>query len=226
MITPGINPTAAGGTAQASSTARAEQQIADTFDNFLNLLTTQLKNQDPTSPMEATEFTNQLVSFTQVEQQIATNRRLDTLIESQAGGHFSEALGFIGQEVEIVGNTLAFDGEPVAMGYGMPSGALLAQVQVVDAAGQVVWSETAEMSPGRHEISWDGETTAGGEAAPGTYTIRVQAVDAAGAALEVPTFVRGTVTGAEHVDGETVLLLGSVPVLLDDVLAVRTQGNG
>jgi flagellar basal-body rod modification protein FlgD len=238
MFTPGVDPsaTAAANAAAGSSAAqrgsgsgstdRAEQQIADTFDNFLSLLTTQLKNQDPTSPMEATEFTNQLVSFSQVEQQIATNRRLDTLIESQAGGQFGEALDYIGREIEMVGDSFAFGEEPVSMGYGMPAGALLAQVEVVDAAGQVVWSAPAEMSPGRHEITWDGETSNGGDAGPGTYTIRVKAADAGGEMLEVPTFVRGTVTGAEHVDGQTVLLMGSVPIALEDVLAIRTQGNG
>jgi flagellar basal-body rod modification protein FlgD len=218
-----ITPTAAQSSVpQNLSVDRAEATIADTFDNFLQLLTTQLKHQDPISPMDATEFTNQLVSFTQVEQQIGTNRRLDQLLEMQSGGQFGEALNLIGREVEIVGDRFRFDGEPVTFGYGTPAEANVVTVQLLDATGRTVWSQRGDTGYGRHEVEWDGTMLDGTEAPEGQYVIRVTARTAEGEDLEVGSFSRGVVTGAESADGQTTLLLGDVPVALEDVLAVRS----
>ena len=75
MITPtSSNPTA------TNSTDPALKQLSGNFSTFLNLLTTQLKNQDPTSPMDTNQFTQQLVMYSQVEQQIQSNSNLKTLI--------------------------------------------------------------------------------------------------------------------------------------------------
>ena len=207
---------------QNLSVDRAEATVDDTFDNFLQLLTTQLKNQDPISPMDTAEFTNQLVSFTQVEQQIGTNRRLDNLIEMQSGGQFGEALNLIGREIEVVGNRLRYDGEPVIFGYGTPAGANVVTVQIIDGAGRTIWSERGDTRFGRHEVEWDGMMLDGTEAPEGQYQIRVTARNPEGDSLEVGTFSRGTVTGAESAGGLTTLLLGDVPVALEDVLAVRS----
>src|SRR5579864_9548824 len=79
-----------------TSTQDAMSQLSGNFSTFLTLLTTQLKNQDPTSPMDSNEFTQQLVEFSQVEQQINTNTNLNTLItqgQSQIGSYATSYLG-------------------------------------------------------------------------------------------------------------------------------------
>src|SRR5580692_10651622 len=84
-----------------TSSGDAMNQLSGNFDTFLTLLTTQLKNQDPTSPMDSNEFTQQLVEFSQVEQQIDTNTNLQTLItqgQSQSGAY---ATGYLGKSVSI-----------------------------------------------------------------------------------------------------------------------------
>ena len=221
-----IDPTNAAGTVpQNLSVNRAEATIGETFDSFLQLLTTQLKHQDPISPMDTAQFTNQLVSFTQVEQQIGTNRRLDSLMAMQSGGQFGEALNLIGREIEVVGNRLQFDGEPVTFGYGTPADANVVTVQILDSSGRTVWSERGNTRFGRHEVEWDGATLDGTEAPEGQYLIRVTARNPEGESLEVGTFSRGTVTGAESAGGQTTLLLGDVPVALEDVLAVRSAAT-
>ena len=209
------------GVSENLSVQNARQSIGDTFDNFLLLLTTQLKNQDPVSPMDTAEFTNQLVSFTQVEQQIGTNGRLDQMIEALSGGQFGEALHLIGREIEVVGNRLQFDGEPVVFGYGTPAGANVVTVQIVDSTGETVWSQRGETRFGRHEVEWDGRTLDGLPAPDGQYQIRVTARNAEGESLGVGTFTRGVVTGAESAGGQTTLLIGDVPVAMPDILSVR-----
>jgi flagellar basal-body rod modification protein FlgD len=219
MITPSASSSSV---PQNLSVERAETTMNETFDDFLTLLTTQLKNQDPISPMDTTEFTNQLVSFSQVEQQIGTNTRLDQLLEAQSGGQFGEAIDFIGREVEIVGNRFRFDGEPVTFGYGTPADANVVTVQLLDSVGRTVWTQRGDTGFGRHEVEWDGTMLDGTPAPEGRYTIRVTARNAEGEDLEVGTFSRGVVTGAESADGQTTLLLGDVPVAVEDVLAVRS----
>lgn len=226
----------AGGTGSASAseagiagergdTGRATDQLSQTFDDFLRLLTTQLKNQDPISPMDANEFTNQLVSFSQVEQQIATNEKLDALIGANSAGGFGGALGYLGQQVEVIGRNFNFTDRPVTLGYGMPADAAIGIVEIRNAAGGVVHVQEASSRTGRNEFTWDGRGVDGELVPPGPYTITVRATDAEGEPVEVPTFVRGRVDGVENVDGENVLLMGETPVSLDDVLAIRAPAE-
>ena len=230
-MTTGIESSSAS-TASATGTGsnrtdsdRASAQLSQTFDDFLLLLTTQLRNQDPISPIDSTEFTNQLVSFSQVEQQIATNEKLDQLLTLQGANGFSEGLDYLGREVEVIGSDFAFDGEPVTVGYGMPSGAQVGIVEIRNAAGGVIHVQEASNRTGRNELVWNGQTVAGGTAPTGPYSITVRATDAEGELLDVPTFVRGRVDGVENVDGTSTLLVGGRPVDLADILAVRAPAD-
>jgi flagellar basal-body rod modification protein FlgD len=217
----GQSASQAGIAGERGDTGRATDQLSQTFDDFLRLLTTQLKNQDPISPMDANEFTNQLVSFSQVEQQIATNEKLDELIGANSAGGFGGALGYLGQEVEVIGSNFNYDGDPVTLGYGMPTDAVVGILEIRNAAGGVVHVQEAASQAGRNEFTWDGRGANGEPVPPGPYSIKVRATDVEGEPVEVPTFVRGRVDGVENVDGENVLLMGETPVSLDDVLAIR-----
>ena len=190
------------------------------------MLTTQIKNQDPLSPMDTTDFTNQLVAYSQVEQQIQGNQYLEALVQMQASQGFNDPLALLGREIEVVGSALSFEGEPVEFGYGMPTGVTQAVVEIVDSAGRVIHEEIARTNTGRHELTWDGSHVDGGTAADGIYQIQVRATNADGEELAVPTFTRGTVTGVETLNGQATVLIGNVPVALADVLAVRQASNG
>ena len=207
--------------AATTDTARARNQASETYDDFLQMLTTQLRNQDPLSPMEAAEFTNQLVAFSQVEQQIQTNENLNSLIALQSTGGIGDALGYLGHEVEVIGDTFRYDEAPVTVGYGTPDGASDVLVQVLNRNGQVVHQERGETMPGRHELTWDGTAADGTELPPDVYRIRVTAATGAEEPAELPTFVRGTVSGVQTLDGETRLLIGGLAVDPNDVLTVR-----
>src|SRR5215475_2122963 len=107
--------TAASATNGSSNDAMA--QLSGNFDTFLQLLTAQLKNQDPTSPMDSNQFTQQLVEYSQVEQQINTNTNLQTLISqgtSQAGTFAST---YLGKNVSITNGNASLTNGTASWGY-------------------------------------------------------------------------------------------------------------
>src|SRR3954451_9401147 len=91
--------------------------IASNFTAFLQLLTTQLKNQNPLEPLDTNQFTQQLVQFAQVEQQITMNSSLSTLISLQKATQTSAALGFLGSTVRVEGDTARLAGGSAAWSY-------------------------------------------------------------------------------------------------------------
>src|SRR5271155_2875824 len=104
-----VSPTASIGsssTASAATTA-STQQIAGNFDTFLQLLTTQLQNQDPLDPLDTDQFTEQLVEFASVEQQVDMNTNLQTLISMQQTSEATSALQLVGATVTVAGNSAA-----------------------------------------------------------------------------------------------------------------------
>ena len=135
--------------------------LAETFDNFLVLLTTQLQNQDPLSPLDTNEFTQQLVEFTNVEQAIKTNDKLDQLIAMQGAGILTGALDYIGKEVEFAGAELNLaDGEATVV-YDLASNAQEITLEILDENGITVRTLTGPTDAGRHEIVWDGKDNFG-----------------------------------------------------------------
>ena len=106
-----INPVSV---AEASKAANASTKLTDNFETFLTLLTTQLQNQDPLEPMDPSEFTDQLVQFTEVEQSIATNKKLEQLVSLATQNELSGAVSFIGKQVEAKDNrSILKDGQAI-----------------------------------------------------------------------------------------------------------------
>src|SRR5499427_10571735 len=100
-------PTTSVSTTGASSVSNAldNTEIASNFTTFLQLLTTQLKNQNPLDPLDTNQFTQQLVQFAQVEQQLKSNSELSTLVSLQQTAQNTQALNFVGQTVAVDGDT-------------------------------------------------------------------------------------------------------------------------
>lgn len=206
---------------QQSKTARATTSLAEDFSQFLQLLTIQLQNQDPLAPMDATQFTNQLVAFTSVEQQINTNQKLDSLVSLQLANAMGSALGYVGMDIKYVSSELNFDGDtPVNISYAFNGEPVQAKIRVYDESGKVVYEKDAEKSPGKHDFTWDGTLTAGGTAKPGTYTVKIDALDADDKGVTSTTVVSGRVRGVETQGGLIFLLIGDRAVSLGNVLNV------
>lgn len=211
--------TGSGKDATSSTSLKALNQ---TFDSFLKLLTTQIKYQDPLKPMDTNEMTNQLVNFSQVEQQTSTNSKLDKLIGLQQTSGIGNALGYIGHTVEADGNKVLLSDGSGEIFYHMPERAESVEVNILDADGGKVRTLTLDGASGDHRYMWDGKDDVGGTLAPGAYSINVTANGGDGSSIIIPTTrTTGKVTGVDSSSGDTTLLLGALSVPASSVVQVR-----
>jgi flagellar basal-body rod modification protein FlgD len=215
MITPtSSNPAA------TNSTDPALKQLSGNFSTFLNLLTTQLKNQDPTSPMDTNQFTQQLVMYSQVEQQIQSNSNLKTLIAQGQSSASQMAMDYLGKRVSIMnGQASLVEGEAVWT-YNLPADAKSAKLTVTNAAGKVVYTGDAEKTAGNHNFEWDGKDNYGNEQPAGGYKLTVTAVDAAGAPVNAAIASAGLVSQIDMTGASPQLVIGYMTIGLGDVAAI------
>ena len=215
--------TSALGAAGSSATGAAADKaaLAGTFDDFLKLLTTQLKYQNPLEPMNSTEFVAQLVQFTEVEQSINANKKLEQLLELQSANQSVQAIGFIGRTVEVAGDTAPLGANGIEFTYTLNGLAESSLLVVLDANGQVVTSAAGGTSPGKHSFAWDGLDSAGNQVSDGNYRLAVAARDANNENLGVTTGVVSRVTGVETGENGLLLWLGAVKVPIDKVVSIR-----
>lgn len=214
-----INPALYNNQPDTTTTEGARKSLANDFDNFLTLLTTQMQNQDPLSPMESTEFTNQLVQFASVEQQLAQTEELEGQTDILRATRSNTALDYIGNNVEIKGRQFNFEGREVNFTVDMPEASREANVFILDANGRAVFQHTGPLTQGSRVFNWDGTTLDGREAEPGTYTVEVQATNEDGDQISAETFVPGRVDGVQTVNGGTELIIGDIAVPIEDVRA-------
>ena len=205
---------AAGSAASAVAGGNTLTKLAGNFNDFLSLLTTQLKNQDPTAPMDTNQFTSQLVQFTAVAEQISTNATLGQLLTSSLAQQLGQASGLVGKQVTFSGGALPLQDGAAQVDF-QSNGAQPVQVAVTDAEGNVVQSQTVAASAGANTWSWDGSNAAGRQLPDGAYTV---AVTAAGAAL--PFQAVGTVTGAEQANQTVQLRFDATSVPFANVVAL------
>jgi flagellar basal-body rod modification protein FlgD len=207
--------------AAASSAARDRIGLADDFDSFLQLLTTQLKNQDPLSPLDANQFTEQLVQFSAVEQAIKSNDVLGQLLAVIRGDQIARSVDYIGAEVEAAGQTVQLGaGGTGQVHYRLDRAAAAVRIDIYDSGGRLVASRQGDTGLGSHSVAWDGRSQSGAALPDGLYRVEVVASDAAGQAVPVTTTIRGLVDGVE-IDGDRVLLsINGVLMPLESITAI------
>lgn len=195
--------------------------LADDFASFLSLLTIQLQNQDPLEPMDSSEFTDQLVAFTGVEQQINTNQKLDDLVALGISDTFSASLNYVGLEANYLGSEFEFDGtRPVTINYSAP-GSIQTTIRIEDEAGEVIFSQDVSNDEAVERFVWNGETDTGEPAGEGIYNVRIDALDSNQAGVQTSTVVSGIVDGLETQNGNLFLLVGERAVPISQVINVR-----
>jgi flagellar basal-body rod modification protein FlgD len=225
-ISPSTPAPAATSTTSNGADSTGVLNFTQNFDTFLTLLTTQLKNQDPLSPMNTDQFTSQLVQFSQVEQQIKTNSQLSTLITGQSTSDTISALPIVGRAIEYSGNQTVLQNGQAAFTYTLPSAAAAANVSVTDANGNQVFSQTVDPSAGKHAFLWDGKRTGGAQLPDGgTYTLHVQAVDANNSAITATTTAFGVVTGVSVTNNVATFNVSGVPVPMNSLLNVLSNST-
>ena len=207
--------------AATDSGALGKARLAENFNTFLSLLTTQLKNQDPLSPLDSNQFTQQLVQMTGVEQQIYSNDLLKQLVGNSSGG-VTSAVSLIGKVVTATSNNATLTDGEANWSYAQPRTASDVKIEVLDANGRLVHVEAAsDTKAGSHDFSWDGKDLNGRTLDDGgTYTLRITALDSSGTAVPVTTSVTGLATAVEQVSGKTLITIGGTRVGSDKITAV------
>ena len=186
--------------AQNNTATGSGTSIANNFDQFLTLLTTQLRNQNPLDPLDTNQFTQQLVQFAGVEQQLKQNETLTALLGVSKATTGASAIGFVGQ-------TVTADGAATQL-----------------SEGKAEWKLNASktLTAGDQTYTWDGKTSTGSNAPDGEYSIKVEGTDVSGAAITVKTEITGKVDGIDFSTTVPTLLIGAIKVPLDKVKSVKS----
>jgi flagellar basal-body rod modification protein FlgD len=222
-------PTATANTAANASTAQAAAanagpSLAGNFTDFLTLLTTQLQHQDPTSPLDPNQFTQELVQFASVEQQINTNTSLSTMISLQQTQQAASALTFIGATVAVSGKTAQLANGSANWSYSVSQPAT-ATINISNASGQTVYTATQSVQPGAQSFTWNGIDGQGTTWPSGAYTISVNAVGANNQNVPVTTGVQGVVTGVDISQSPPALTIGGQSYPINQVTQVLSTGT-
>jgi flagellar basal-body rod modification protein FlgD len=228
----GLNNAATG---TASSSARSRQTIAQNFDAFLNLLTTQLRNQNPIDPLDANQFTQQLVQFSGVEQQLRSNDLLTTISQNIGGGsggssgrlNAASAASLIGTQVSADAGTARLSprsggGSGADYPVSIPTGFRNLEVAITDAAGQEVYrGNWSPPGTGEQVFSWDGKRANGTAVDPtGTYTIAVAGQSASGLQTRLSTERSGVVNSVDLSGSEEQVQFGAFTLPLSQIKRV------
>src|SRR5262245_33099560 len=211
-------------TTSAAAAATGGATITKNFTTFLELLTTQLKNQNPLQPLDTNQFTQQLVQFAQVEQQINMNTSLGTMISLQQASQTSAAMGFLGNTVRVDGNTTKLAAGQASWAYAAEKAAT-ATFNVQNSAGELVYTENRTISAGQSTFAWNGRGSDGRTLPDGDYKISINAKDASGNTVAVSTEVEGVVDGIDLSKNPPVLSVGGQTFTVDKIKQVRRAGT-
>ncbi len=212
--------TVSAGQSIASRVGASRTRLAENYETFLGLLTTQLRNQDPLSPMDANQFTQQIVQMTGVEQQLLTNDLLTALVNQGSGG-MSDAAAYIGRTVTADSPAARLSDGEATWTYDLDGAAASAVGTITNEAGVVVWrGPLSDLSDGEHAFEWNGRNTAGNALPDGTYNLSISATARDGDVVPARTVLRGVVTGVEQRDGQVFLITAAGDVPLSSVRGV------
>jgi flagellar basal-body rod modification protein FlgD len=209
-----MDVTSATSASTASAAANAQKTLSGNFDTFLTLLTTQLKNQDPLSPMDSNQFTQQLVQFSQVEQQINSNKNLENLIALTKSQTATNAVSYLGKTLTITDGTAALQNGSANWTYSLPGDAAITKLVITDSRGRGVYATTGETTLGPHQFVWDGKDGSGTSVPPGTYKLNVIATAADGSSMTGSVTSQGSISEIDLTGSEPALMIGTLSIPL------------
>lgn len=208
-------PASSGSDSSSSSSSSATGGIADNFQSFLTLLTTQLQNQNPLDPLDTNQFTQQLVQFAQVEQQLKSNDQLASLVSIEKSAQSTQALVFVGQTVAVDGSTAHFDGH-ATWNLNAPSDTN-ATITITDKTGQTAYSGNFPVAKGNASFVWDGKGNDGTSWPAGDYKMTVTAKDSSGKDVAISTEVQGVVDSVDLTSSPPLLSIGGQNYTTDQI---------
>jgi flagellar basal-body rod modification protein FlgD len=196
-VVSGTTPSASSSSSSSSASSSTSTTLAGNFQTFLTLLTTQLQNQNPLDPLDTNQFTQQLVEFASVEQQLKTNDQLTTLVSLQQTTQATQALGFVGKTAVVNGNTTALSNSQAKWELNVPSSSDVS-ITIANSNGQTVFTGSYSASAGNNQpFTWNGQGNDGTQWPDGLYTMTATAADSSGNPVAVSTEVGGTVSSVD-----------------------------
>ena len=193
--------------------------VAQNYTTFLKMLTTQLQNQDPLNPVDSNQFTQELVMFSQVEQQLQTNSQLGTLITMQQANQATTALSFVGKTVTFNSGTAQMSNSQASWSLVSNSPAT-ATVAVQNSAGQTVFTSTVALNAGSNAFTWNGKGANGTQWPDGAYTVSVSATNANGQSVPVTTQASGVVSAVDITKSPPALTVGNQSYTLSQIASI------
>lgn len=201
-----------GAAAAAKTGQTALTALSSNFGDFLGMLMTQLKNQDPSSPLDSNQFTQELVSFSGVEQQINTNSSLTSLIQLTQAGEVMQAASMTGKQVTVQSSQIPLQNTSGSVQFTAATAKPVA-VAIADSSGNLVRTTTLDAKAGANAWTWDGTSNSGAQLPDGAYNISVYGAGSDGSTTALPFTVTGTVTGTQSTGSNGMQLqLGGVDV--------------
>ncbi len=202
------------------SANKADSTIAGDFDTFLQLLTTQLQNQNPLEPLDTNQFTEQLVQFSSVEQEIKSNKNLEQLIALSGANAFTGVVSYIGKEVTAEGATTNLSDGKASWSFSLTKDAPDTTLTIRNSAGSIVKTESVAGKFGANPFVWDGRSDAGNTVPNGLYTLTVESKDADDNFVSATTTVKGVVEGVDLTSNEPLLRVNGTTIKLSSVKAI------
>lgn len=225
MAVTGVTSSTAPTATATGGTSETAKRLASTYDTFLKLLTTQLRVQNPLEPMDAEKFTEQLVAYSGVEQQIQTNKNLETILSTLASTTSLNLVNYIGKTIEAEGDTTLLENGKATWKANAASAADKVKVTIRDSAGTLVASRETTFSKGENVFTWDGLSDAGGPAPDGEYTVTFDAADDDGEAVAVTTQMSGKVTAIDTSTGTPFVYVGSTAVPIANITRISDSAS-
>jgi flagellar basal-body rod modification protein FlgD len=187
------DPIAQNAASTAAATARKTAGSLGVAD-FLTLMTTQLKNQDPFKPLDGTEMVAQLAQFGTVSGVQQMNTTLGALSDSLRASQALSGATMVGHEIIAPASSAVYNGQqPLVCAVQVPAGTNSVTATITDSSGQVIRHISVPAGSGQQGFVWDGSTDGGGQAAAGSFAIAAIA-SVGGGGVSLATSVAARVT--------------------------------
>jgi flagellar basal-body rod modification protein FlgD len=221
-------PTSSSSSSSSASSANtlASQQIAGNFQSFLQLLTTQLQNQNPLSPLDTNQFTQQLVEFAGVQEQLNTNDSLSTLVSLQQTAAATQALDYVGKTAIVTGSTAQVTNSSGTWELNVPANANV-NITIANSTGQTVYSGTVPMNSGEQPFTWNGQGSDGTQWPDGQYTLTASYSNGSGSTVSIPTQIAGVVSGVNISQSPPLLIINGQSYTTSQIQSItNTSSSG
>ncbi|MET3722438.1 flagellar hook assembly protein FlgD [Sphingomonas trueperi] len=189
-----------------SATNDSSTKLTADYNLFLKLLTTQLQNQDPTNPMDSSQYTQQLVQYSQVEQSITQNKTLNSILSSLNMSSLTSSTAMIGQPVQLSSDKAGLSATtPAQWQWDATNPIDKLTATITDAKGKTVESFDLDVKGSSGQFSWDGSTKSGTKYTDGLYQLTLSGTTTAGAKISTTATALGKVEDVQMLNGSPVV---------------------